>query len=225
MDEAQKKDMAEMAAARSNVYGFLGNVYRAEPNASFLSALKEPGFTGILEDLGASLGEDFINSPNAKLLEDLAVEYTRLFIGPGPRISPYESLHVDTGNPKNELYSLQTVKVKKFIEGAGLVYDENFTGLPDHISAEFEFMQKITEKEAEAWTNGDDELAADILKIEKRFHDEHLTQWIPGFCGKVIDFAELSFYREMAAVTKEFLEYENKNLTSPRPRRTPETSA
>lgn len=222
MDEAQKKEMAEMAAARSNVYGFLAGVYRAEPNAPFLSLLKDPEFTGFLEDLGASLGEDFINSPDAKLLEDLAVEYTRLFIGPGPRISPYESLHVDTGNPKdNELYSLRTVKVKKFIEGAGLAYDENFTGLPDHISAEFEFMQRITEKEAEAWTGGDDELAADILKIEKRFHDQHLTQWIPGFCDKVIDFAEHSFYREMAAVTKGFLDYENMNLTSPRRRRTP----
>ncbi len=209
----QKKDMPSTATARSNVYGFLARIYRAEVDASFLHRLKEPGVAGVFKDLGVSLGKEFTNSPDEQLIEDLAIEYTRLFIGPRPGALPYESIHADPGKPKNhELYGPQTIKVKRFIEETGLEYDDNFSGLPDHISVELEFMQKMADKEAQAWTAGDDELATDILKIEKRFYDQHLSRWIPEFCGKVIDMCKLPFYREMAAVTECFLEYESKNL-------------
>jgi len=44
------------------------------------------------------------------------------------------------------------------------------------------------------------------LKMENKFLDDHIMKWIPLFCDKVINAAELSFYREIARLTKSFLE-------------------
>jgi TorA maturation chaperone TorD len=208
-----RKDMAETAASRSNVYGLLAAVFRAEPSAALLNRLKAPEFANVLESLGLTLGNDFHDSPCEKLAEDLAVEYARLFIGPGPHISPHESVNIEFPDPMEAtLWGPQTVKVKKFIEAAGLEYDDSFTGMPDHLSAELEFMQRLATKEAEAWAESNEEYATNILKIELRFLDEHLSQWASRFSEKVIEMSELPFYREFAEVTKGFLQYEGRTL-------------
>jgi anaerobic sulfite reductase subunit A len=50
------------------------------------------------------------------------------------------------------------------------------------------------------------------LKNEKKFVDQHLFGWIPDFCEKVIEAAEMPFYREMARLTRSFMEFEKKEL-------------
>ena len=208
-----QNNMAETAASRSNVYGLLAAVFRAEPSAQFLARLKAPEFADVLESLDLTLGNDFDDSPCETLAEDLAVEYARLFIGPGPHISPYESVNIEFENPMEATYwGPQTVKVKKFIEAAGLEYDECFTGMPDHLSAELEFMQRLASKEAEAWAEPNKEFATNILKIEQRFLDEHLSRWASRFSEKVIDMSERPFYLRFAEMMKGFLEIETRNV-------------
>ncbi len=210
-----RKDMAESATARGNVYGFLAAVFRAEPTVSMIQEIKGPGFSEALSGLGFTLGEEYYEASDDQLVEDLAIEFTRLFIGPGPHISPYESTNIQGMNKLDAtLWGPQTVKVKKFIEAAGLEYDESFTGMPDHISAELEFMQRLTAKEAEAWAKPDEEFAANIVKIEERFLGEHLSQWAPRFCDEVIERSEHPFYRGFAEVTKDFLEFERQNFAT-----------
>jgi TorA maturation chaperone TorD len=208
-----RNDMAEMATARSNVYGLLAAVFRAEPSAALLAGLRASEFAEVLASLDLSLGEDFRDAPCEKLVEDLAIEFTRLFIGPGPRISPHESANIDYGNAMEAtLWGPETVAVKTFIEASGLEYDESFSDMPDHISAELEFMGKLATKEAETWAEPNEAFATNIRKIEGRFLDEHLCRWASRFCNKVIERSELPFYREFAEVTKGFLEYEGETL-------------
>lgn len=212
MVDARMTEMAETATARGNIYGLLTAAFRVEPSSSFLTRLKDPEVLGVFEGLGISLGEDFRDSPNEQLREDLAVEFTRLFLGPRGHISPHESLHTDGASDGNaDLWGADTVKVKRFMEAAGLAVDDSFTGMPDHISAEMEFMRRLTTKEAEAWTEADEEFATNILKIERRFYDEHLSRWVVRFCDKLIEAAEHPFYRGIAEVTKGFIEYEAEN--------------
>lgn len=208
-----KSDIGEMAQGRANVYRLLADVYREEPSSSFLSKLAEPEISGALGALSLSLNSVLKEAPQNKLVEDLALEYTRLFIGPGSHISPNESMHTEArfGEP-NSLWGEQTVAVKKFMEGAGITIDDSFTGMPDHITAEFEFMQQLLLKEVEAWMNGDHELAANILKIENRFYEEHLSQWVSAFCDKVIKAAGHPFYKQFSEVTKGFIEFEKETL-------------
>jgi len=206
-------DMVGMATARANVYGLLADIFRDEPSDSLLSKLREPEFSGALHALSLSLDEMFEKTSNAQLVEDLALEFTRLFIGPGSHISANESMHVEArfGEP-NAYWGPQTVEVKKFMEAAGLQVADTFGGMPDHISAEFEFMQQLLLKEGEEWADGKRELALNILHIEMQFYDEHLSQWISNFCGKVIGASEHPFYTQFAEVTKGFIEFEKETL-------------
>ncbi|MBW1903115.1 MAG: molecular chaperone TorD family protein, partial [Deltaproteobacteria bacterium] len=105
-----------------------------------------------------------------------------------------------------------TVDVKNFIESSGLEYKPEYKGLPDHISVELEFMQQVTLREEQAWKEEDEEGALYCMKIEKKFIQEHLGRWIPDFCEKVVQEAELPFYRAMASLTKNFLEFEKKEI-------------
>ena len=98
------------------------------------------------------------------------------------------------------------------MQAAGLQTDDSFGGMPDHISAELEFMQQLLKKEADAWINEDDETAGNILSIEKRFFDEHLSQWATAFCDTVLEIAEHVFYRQFCDVTKVFMNFEEENL-------------
>jgi len=207
-----REDMTATAKARSDVYGLLAIIFRAAPTVDCLEQLKIQGFTDILNSFGQSLGEGVKFSPVEKLAEDLAVEYTRLFIGPGPRLSPHESVHLEIDGYEGGLWGTKTVEVKAFMEATGLEIDDSFGGMPDHLAAELEFMQKLLQKEAEAWTKEDHQLGANILKIEKRFYDEHLSQWVSKFCDKVIDATKHPFYKQFSEVTQGFIDFEEETL-------------
>ncbi len=210
-----RNGMAEMATARANVYGLLADVFREEPSEAFLSRLRRPEFSGALQSLDISLDEVFKDSSHKQLVEDLALEFTRLFIGPGPHISPHESMHGEARfGERKSLWSAQTVEVKKFMEAAGLKVDDSFSGMPDHFTAEFEFMRELLLIEAEAWANEKHELGANILKIEKRFYEEHLSQWVSNFCDRVIDETRHPFYKQFSEVTKAFIDFECQNFVT-----------
>jgi TorA maturation chaperone TorD len=208
-----RNDRAEMATARANVYGLLADVFREEPSEALLSKLGGPEFSGALQALNLSLDGVFGNTSRAQLIEDLALEFTRLFIGPGSHISPHESMHREArfGEQKS-LWNAQTVEVKKFMAAAGLKVDDSFSGMPDHLCAEFEFMQQLLLKEAEAWTDEEHGLGANIFKIEKRFYEEHLSLWVPNFCDRIIEATGHPFYKQFSEVTKGFIDFEKEIL-------------
>ena len=202
-----------MARQRSDIYGFLAMVYRQEVTSDFLKQIKDPRFLGVLSDSGIPFDDDFLLKPEKELLEDLAIEYTRLFLGPGRHVSPHESIHHEKDNSKwGQLWGDSTVEVKKFIETTGLKYQTDYTGLPDHISVELEFMQQLTLREEQAWEDEDREGAASCRNIEKKFIQEHMVSWIPIFCEKIMQEAEFSFYRDLAAFTREFIQFEQNEV-------------
>ena len=209
-----KYDYSALAGHRSDIYGLLATVYRQEVTSGLLQQVINPQFMDILIDLGAEGIDGHLKQKSeAELIEELAVEYTRLFLGPGKHISPHESVHHQRDdNQWGKLWGKSTAEVKKFIESTGLDYIEDFKGLPDHISVEFEFMQKLTLHEKKAWREADADKATSYRQIEKKFVEAHLIQWIPDFCEKVMEHAELSFYRSMAALTRSFIKYEIEEL-------------
>ena len=213
MAKTEKRIMKKLAGHRSNIYGLLAAIYRREMKSDLLKQLKDPSMLGVLSDLGIRLNNGFLEKPEHQLLEDLAVEYARLFIGPGKHFSPHESVHHEREDGRwGQLWGPSTAEVKKIIESAGLSYQSEYTGLPDHISVELEFMQQVTLAEEKAWDEGDKNLALAYLGNEKKFIEEHLAEWIPDFCDKVINGAELPFYRVMAELTKKFIEFEKNEV-------------
>jgi TorA maturation chaperone TorD len=213
MSQTKKHSSAPLSNFRSTIYGFLAAIYRQEVSSDLLQHIKDPQFLGVLTKLGIELNNGFFKKPEKELLEALAVEYARLFLGPGKHISPHESVHHNKeGARSGQLWGKSTAEVKKFIQSSGLEYKTEYTGLPDHIGVELEFMQQVVQREAQAWKEDDDKTALLCRENEKKFVDEHLFSWIPEFCEKVITEADLPFYREMARLTKTFIEFEKQEL-------------
>ena len=73
-------------------------------------------------------------------------------------------------------------------------------------------MQQVVIREEQAWQDDDKETALLCQENEKKFVDEHLFRWIPDFCEKVIEGAESPFYREIARLTRSFIEFEAQEL-------------
>ncbi len=210
--ENSTPDRADTASARSRVYALLARVFRTEPSSAFLAELRGPRFTGAFASLQADLGDDFERLPKQDLSERLGLEYTRLFMGPGVHVSPHESVFTEVDGEAGGLYGAQTVKVKKFIETTGLSYDDSFSGLPDHVSVELEFMGKLADTESENWSKGNEEGARYCRSVQKMFAEQHLLKWLPDFCRSVSDKAELPFYREMARITRDFVDFDFQSI-------------
>ena len=202
--------MAETARQRSRLYGFLAALYRHEPTADFLRRLREPQFSKALSNAGCGLESDVFDRPQDELADELAVEFTRLFVGPGKHVSPHESVHRDAGG--GQLWGEATGEVMSFINRCGFAFSPEYLGLPDHISVEMEFMEALVAREAGAWGRNDLGEATKFLKLEKDFIDNHLGRWIPRFCREVMACADQPFYGAIARLTAGFVESEHEEM-------------
>jgi TorA maturation chaperone TorD len=203
----RREDPAEKTIGRSNLYGFLALIFREEPTAALLRQIKSAQFSDALSSAGVKLDDDFLASPDEELLDDLALEYTRLFVGPGKHIPPSEG-----AQREGALWGKSTSHVASFVETCGFQYRPEFNDLPDHISVELEFMREVTLREAAAWKEQDRSAARHWLQIESNFIGKHLSRWVPRFCEKISQEAESSFYREMAVLTDSFIQGEYKEI-------------
>jgi TorA maturation chaperone TorD len=212
MTDLEVKEKAEGARIRSNIYGFLSSMFREEITAERLRQIKAPAIKEVLSEMGIQY-DIFSKKDQDQLLEDLAVEYTRLFLGPDKHISPHEAVHHqrDDGDWGTH-WGGSTVDVKKFIETTGLEYKQEYSGMPDHISVELDFMKEAAGREAQAIEEKDWEGALYCQKMEKKFICDHLIKWIPTFCDKIISQAEISFYGDLADVTKDFITLESEEI-------------
>ena len=206
------ENSAGTAMERSNLHGFLAAIFRQEVTKELLQQLKSPQFQDALSVAGVNLDADFLQGPEERLLEDLAVEYTALFLGPGGHISPHESVQIEPGS--GLLWGPSTAEVRNFIEAAGFRYDPDFHGIPDHVSVELEFMKELTRLESVAWEKGNPDEARNCLEFQQEFLSTHLCRWIYTFCRKVEATAELPFYVEMARLTAAFIEAEEAEVQS-----------
>jgi len=214
MDSREKLDRKDVADHRGHIYGLLALIYNREVTQELLCQVKDPRFLGVFADLGIEGIEASLQNSEEKLIEDLAVEYARLFLGPGKHISPHESIHHQREDGDwGTLWGADTVEVKKFIEATGLKYEPDYKGMPDHVSVEFEFMAELIRREKQAWDENDEAVVKNCMNVQKRFLEEHLIQWIPNFCEKVSQQAELPFYKAVAELTRSFIEFENQGCS------------
>ena len=207
-------NQAPLALARSQIYGFLSLVYREEPSEALLHYLGRPEIRSAFVECNISLPE--IDGDSTTLVEELAIEFSKLFIIPEKKggVSPHESVYADSG--KGFLWGDETVDVKKFIETLGLSLEDTPL-LPDHVAIECEVLQKLTAQESETWKSGDTQKAQEYLKAEYQFLKTHLGRWFPLFAEKVEKVAQKPFYLQMTSFAKGFIEMDlediNKVLT------------
>jgi TorA maturation chaperone TorD len=205
--DSQRTDAAR-EAARADLCRFIAACYY-EPEAAFaeerlFDSMRQAAASvdPALEAIAARLGPAFAAQP----VDELLVDYTRLFLGPVAALArPYASVWL-TG----EILVMQddTMGVLRLYEEAGFGVDENFNELPDHIAVELEFLYLLIFRENEARAAGDDGALARFTQLRRRFLDEHLGRWLGPFLLAAHDAAQTDFYETLAELTEAFVRIE-----------------
>lgn len=191
---------------RIGIYAFLKVVFTAEPSPALLKYLQTPEILKSLDASGVTLDKkEFELSQLPKLQAD----YTQLFIGPGKHIALNEAIYTEE---IPQFWGEVTVKIKKLIEYFGLELDENWTRMPDHISVEFELMQKLLEAKIEASEANDHQTVQQCNKAINSLFEDHITKWIPQVCTQMIERAQTSVYKAIGTWTKIFIHHELINM-------------
>lgn len=210
MQTTGRDELARSAIERSRLYGLLATVFRREPSVEFLRQMKTPELDAALAGVGVDLGQEFEVGSFANLADALAIEYTRLFLGPGKHISPHESVQLKRGS--GILWGPETPIVRQAYRDAGFDMGETETDIPDHLSVELDFLSLLAKEEAQAWADQDKDGAAKVLKFQHEFISQHLGKWASGFCAKVKEQAEFSFYPAFADLLRIYLSGEKAEI-------------
>ncbi len=191
----------EAARARAAVYGLLARVFAGAPAPELLAGVRQPQMREALAAAGIELGEDFFAGDAEQLARRLAVEYARLFIGPGAQVALYESFFVrGEGEERPQLWGEAAVAVAAFCREVGL---ETAPGrVPDHVSHELEVMAVLSQAEAESLAASAGDEARRWRRLQVRFCQEHLGRWLPDF-SRAVARATGGFYRGMALLAEE----------------------
>lgn len=198
----------EELAARAEVYGLLSQAYHT-PEVGFLRGDFLGSLVLALDTLAPnSLAEEVKSLENyLQALQDsveITVEYTRLFRGPvKAAVYPYESMYTE-----DEIMGMSTLDVVRRYGEAGIGVSEEFKDLPDHISAELEFMRYLCLHELAALQKGDDTEATRFRFMGQSFAKDHLGRWLPRFTSRLLQCTTLPFYLCLARITQEFVSRE-----------------
>jgi len=189
--------------SRLGLYRLFGRLLSKEVDQQLLDDFINPEFAAAIKQLGIRL--DQLTNADDLILQQLAIEFTRLFLGPGKHISPHESVQIQRDGMLNDA---TTVRVKRFIEVAGYQFRADSKKYPDHICSEFEFMEALIIKQIEAIANGDLEEAETSKMLQNEFLQRHLALWIPQFCDAIQRTAKLAFYQQTGQAVYAFIKME-----------------
>lgn len=132
----------------------------------------------------------------------LALEYTRLFVGPGPLPAPpYASVYSD---PQERVMGEAALEALRHYQAAGLFLSPETRELPDHAALELEFLATLCEEEATAWGRDDPAAAQDFLAKEAEFLGQHFLRWIPRFSARLAASARCELYAILADLIENF---------------------
>lgn len=200
------------ARARGNIYSLLSRVFIREADKQFLDILKKGESIEAFREHGFTFLEDLLGRKEAELIDELAVEFSSLFlISPGRLLSPYESVQT---SKEGQLGGDAASKTLFFYKKAGFTIPEGVSLLPDHFAIELEFMGHLCEREAEETRNLKDTEAWLKKKMQAEFLKTHIGKWYRPFLSNVEAAAEHPFYKEFSSFAKEFLDSEAEYLSS-----------
>lgn len=200
----------ERLKARAEVYRLLSRAYHA-PERDLLKGQFVPTAKNAIEVLGsesfAKRWERLVHDFEAEYEPtEIALEYTRLFRGPvKAEAYPYESMHVD-GEPMGA----STLDVMRCYQNAGVAIAEDFKDLPDHISAELEFMHYLCMRELDILRSGTTEGASRFKRMRQAFLSDHIGKWVPLMCRRIREFGKTRFYSNLAVLTEDWVYYDQK---------------
>jgi len=189
----------------AELYATLGHFFLKEPTPDELQEF-EGGTAGqLLKGMGYDVMQGLENMGTAEREQAVAVEYCRLFIGPGPHLSPHESVLIGQGAHWGE----KTQDVYSAYAEAGFDLEPEVREMPDHIGVELEFMSTLLRTEVDCRRKRKSAAGKKAREQRRRFLEQHLLQWVPAFAEQVAERSEIAFYRELSRFTKDWIQIES----------------
>ena len=177
-------------AARRDLYALAARVFAAEADEALLAQLGsvqvaagEPtGFVFVEPDLAA-------RGP-VHAVEELAVEYCRLFIGPQPVCAPYASAArgeaLMGGRARTRLEDFMQRHAIELADGARIAS-------PDHVAIELSLLAELCDELASDPTD-----AAEVLAAIRELLRDHVLPWVPDFLERIERETTRALYRATA---------------------------
>lgn len=203
-------ELAQLTRRRGETYGLLSRLYRVEASEALLAELRGmrfPASTGSdAMDRGQRLISGYLGRPADGMALELAVDYTRTFIGAGvdghAAAYPFESVYTSKDrllrqDARDEVLALYR---SEGLNKSGAWKDEE-----DHVALELEFEAVLCDRAAEALEAGNEDRAVELFKTQRGFLAGHLLNWVPGLTADMRHFAKTDLYRGLADLTDGFL--------------------
>lgn len=196
--------MIPKETARQQVYQSLARCFQAPDSnlALFVDQLSDS--LGTLESRAWDPVIQMQTEP--ALLSDihlLKTEFSCLFIGPYTLPAPpYGSVYIEK---MRKTMGDSTMDALKRYQAMGVGLADDFREVPDHVTAELEFMFLLIYKEIEWLRSDDPEMVHQMLVHQITFLQDHLNFWIPEFAGLVMAHAGEPFYRLLAKAATIFM--------------------
>lgn len=213
MSSAMNISRIENAMARNRIYALLAMGFRY-PDADFVTQLADGSYAeaiaAALDVCAADSGADFRTSLASGLQaatsrQELESAYLSAFETnmPDPSVSLYEGSHHLHGNKPGLLLEL-----KGFYRTFGLTMADAENDLEDALTAELEFMQFLTAKQAQAEEGALDK--SPYLRAQRDFLQRHLAAWLPELQVAAESKLKHPFYLALTALANDFVAFDAK---------------
>lgn len=193
--------MQEETQGELYLYDLLRRLFLSEPTRELLGeigALPVPP-EGDLPTQGISLMIKTVQGNASRLdawLEEVAVEYARLFIGPiKPLAVPYASFYL---SESHQLMTDETIEVRGRYLEAGMALKELHSVPDDHIGIELEFLYHLTKEAFALLRQGGEGEAATLEAMKTDFLANHMAKWVPDFAEQVGSSTQQDLYKGAA---------------------------
>ena len=193
--------MQRLSRRLSEDLGLLARLHDREPDLELAEGLRTMAFPGCLtlplDDsdgqratrLMALALETLPLQPDAELLDELAADYTNIYLTHAIGASPQESVWLDEDGLICQDAMFQ---VRQWYGAWGLKVPDWRTRPDDHLVHQLQFIAHLLEQGA--------------LEEAARFMDEHLLRWLGLFAGRVMARCDTPWFAATAALTAAYCE-------------------
>src|SRR5881628_3557969 len=118
---------------------------------------------------------------------------------------PYETLF---GNDHVFAQSQVMGDIAGFYRAFGVELSKDIHERLDHLSVEFEFMHFLAYKESYSRCHDGADKTQIVLDAQKKFVKNHIGRWVPLFCRMLVKKASTGFYKYVADLMAEWMDFE-----------------
>lgn len=205
-DAVLADDPVGAAEARSRTYALLAQGFRYPEEQAF-QQIADGSFAEALTEAVELCAPELADAAEKLAVDGSCQEFQSAFISafetnmPQPSVSLYEGHYAYRENRPGLL-----VEIKGFYTNFGLCMAATENDLEDALTAELEFMQFLTAKEAQAVDEMSD--ASAYLRAQRDFLERHLALWLPALQSDVAAKIKEPFFVEVAALAAAFVAHD-----------------